>query len=224
MHMKLYANSKKEALLQNLRHFVAGFQRFQKNYFHGDNDLFNQLRDGQSPRILVIACSDSRVDPALISDCDPGDIFVIRNVANLVPPYSPDHNCHGVSSAIEYAVRGLEVEHIVVLGHSNCGGIHALMTPTKQIAQSQFIETWMSIADRAKEKVLETLPDASINEQQRACELGSILVSLENLLSFPWIAEKVESEALVLHGCYFDMEKGALYGYSTEQNAFLHLA
>ncbi|MFI3271653.1 MAG: carbonic anhydrase [Pseudomonadota bacterium] len=207
--------------MQDLREFVAGFQRFQKNYFHGDNTLFKVLRQGQNPRALVIACCDSRADPALIADCSPGDMFVIRNVANLVPPHCPDQNCHGVSSAIEYAVRDLQVEHIVVLGHSHCGGINALMHPTEQVKHSQFVSTWMSIADRAKERVLEELPNASPEEQQRACELGSILISLENLMSFPWIAERVDKENLCIHGCYFDMECGTLYAYSPRQSAFV---
>lgn len=210
--------------MQDLREFIAGFQRFQKNYFHGDNDLFKVLRKGQNPVMLVIACSDSRVDPALISDCNPGDMFVIRNVANLVPPYSPDHSCHGVSSAIEYAVRDLEVEHIVVLGHSHCGGINALMSPAVDVSSRQFVGNWMSIAHRAKEHVLATLPDAGVAEQHRACELASILVSLENLLSFPWIAERVEEGKLLIHGCYFDMERGKLYAYNTEQKAFKKIA
>lgn len=210
--------------MQDLREFVSGFQRFQKNYFDGDNTLFTELRQGQKPRVLVIACSDSRVDPALITDCNPGDMFVIRNVANLVPPYCPDQNCHGVSSAIEYAVCNLKVEHIVVLGHSQCGGINALMHPTEGVKNSQFVSTWMSIADRAKEQVLETLPDAGPEEQQRACELGSILISLENLLGFPWVAERVEQKTLLIHGCYFDMECGKMYAYSPKNKAFKKVA
>ncbi len=210
--------------MQELREFVAGFQRFQKNYFHGENNLFAELRQGQKPVVLFIACSDSRVDPALITDCNPGDMFVIRNIANLVPPFCPDQGCRGVSSAIEYAVRDLKVDHIVVLGHSHCGGINALMHPDEHVQNSQFISRWMSIADRAREQVVQSLPDADPEEQQRACELAAILVSLENLLTYPWIAERAEKDDILIHGCYFDMEHGKLYAYDTDDKAFLQIA
>mgnify|MGYP002347012188 CR=1 FL=1 len=111
-----------------IRKLLHGFQSFQETYFSGNSELFDQLRHGQHPRVLVIACSDSRVDPALLTSCDPGDIFVVRNVANLVPPYEPGvgHH-HGVSAALEYAVRVLKVGHIIILGHSDCGGVSTLL-------------------------------------------------------------------------------------------------
>ena len=109
--------------MQDIAKLIAGFRHFQGNYFHGDNELFSQLKNGQQPKTLVISCSDSRVDPSLLTGAEPGDLFVIRNVANLVPPYEPDARYHGVSAALEYAVCQLQVEHIIVLGHSQCGGI-----------------------------------------------------------------------------------------------------
>lgn len=208
---------------QALKRFIAGFKRFQRNYFCSDHNLFELLREGQAPRALVIACSDSRVDPALLTDCNPGDIFVIRNVANLVPPYGPDNNYHGVSAAIEYAVTCLEVEHIIILGHCHCGGISSLMQSPGAEGKGEFIGNWMAIADKARMRVLHDLPGASVEVQERACEQAAILISLENLLSFPWIAERVDQQKLTLHGWYFDLENGALSGYDVEAEAFIPL-
>lgn len=208
---------------KDLNRFIAGFRRFQRNYFCRDHNLFESLREGQSPRALVIACCDSRVDPAHLTDCNPGDLFVIRNVANLVPPYGPDTSFHGVSAAIEYAVSCLNVEHIIVLGHACCGGIQSLMQQSDEQGQGEFIGPWMGIARRARSQVLEALPHAAAGVQQRACEQASLLVSLENLLTFPWIAEKVENGSLSLHGWFFDLESGELLHYDDNRGAFVSL-
>lgn len=206
---------------RDLDRFIAGFRRFQRNYFCHDHNLFESLREGQAPRALVIACSDSRVDPAHLTDCNPGDLFVIRNVANLVPPYGPDANFHGVSAAIEYAVTCLDVEHIIVLGHACCGGIHSLMQQAE--GRGEFIGPWMGIARRARMQVLESLPHATPEVQERACEQAALLVSLENLLTFPWIAKRVEEGTLALHGWFFDMEKGKLLRYDGDEDSFVEL-
>jgi carbonic anhydrase len=206
--------------MADIKKFITGFKRFQENYFGHDQELFGQLKQGQRPSALVIACSDSRVDPAILTDCEPGDLFVVRNVANLVPPYETGGGLHGVSTALEFGVCVLEVQHIIVLGHSQCGGVHALLNGIPKGAKGEFIVNWVNIAARARERVLTELPDASPQEQWSACEEASILVSLENLLTFPWIKERIQQGALMLHGWYFDIETGELMAYDPFSGRF----
>lgn len=210
--------------MQDIAKFIKGFMRFQQNYFCDEDALFAELLAGQNPKALVVACSDSRVDPAIITDCAPGDIFVIRNVANLVPAYEPDGRRHGVSAALEFAVRKLQVEHVIVLGHSRCGGIEALMEEGDSDPGGDFILDWMDIAAPARAQVLRELPDMDPAKQCRACEQAAVLVSLQNLLTFPWVAAQVEAGRLILHGWYFDMEKGELLGYLPQVGSFEPLA
>ncbi len=210
--------------MQDLRKLISGFKRFQENYFKSDDALFEELSKGQRPKVLVVGCSDSRVDPAILTDSRPGDLFVIRNVANLVPPYEPDGHYHGVSSAVEYAVRFLNVEHVIVLGHSQCGGIDALMRGSDTNVVGEFIDRWVAIAKPAREAVLRDLCHKSEQLQRQACEEASILISLENLLTFPWLAQRVEEGRLALHGWYFDLDAGQLFGYHPDTGEFEKLA
>ncbi len=210
--------------MQDIAKLIAGFRRFQGNYFRGDNELFTHLKDGQHPKTLVIGCSDSRVDPSLLTGADPGDLFVIRNVANLVPPYEPDAGYHGVSAALEYAVCQLQVEHIIILGHSQCGGIAGLMNSDCDCQVGEFIGKWVRLAEPAKKKVREELLDKSDLLQTRACEQAAIMLSLENLLTFPWLLQRVEDHSLFLHGWYFDIQRGELLRYSPDAEAYVPLA
>ncbi len=205
--------------MTDISKFINGFKRFQENYFGRDRALFGELKQGQSPSALVVACSDSRVDPAILTDCQPGDLFVVRNVANLVPPYEQGAGLHGVSTALEFGVTSLGVEHIIVLGHRQCGGIKALMHDGTE-SRGEFIGNWMKIASRARERVLEELPEANAEEKLCACEQASILVSLENLLTFPWIKERVQAGSLRLHGWYFDIEQGSMVAYNPYAKCF----
>lgn len=206
--------------MDEIKKFIDGFKRFQETYFGTNKALFTELKQGQKPSALVIACSDSRVDPAILTNCEPGDLFVVRNVANLVPPYEKGAGLHGVSTALEFGVRSLEVEHIIVLGHRKCGGIHALMQDGTPDSKGEFIGNWVNIARRAKERVLVDLPDASAAERVYACEEQSILVSLENLMTFPWLRERVEQGKLTLHGWLFDLEHGKLVAYNPDSRTF----
>ena len=209
--------------MDDVSHFIAGFARFQRKYFSADQDLFDQLRVGQRPKALVVACCDSRADPAIITDSDPGELFVVRNVANLVPPYEVGGGRHGVSSALEFGVKTLNVDHIIVLGHALCGGITALMQGEVAEKQFEFISNWMQIAENARTKVEANLRHKSFDDRVRACEKAAILTSLENLLTFPWIEEKVNAGKLCLHGWYFDLRNGALWGYDAELGHFAPL-
>lgn len=210
--------------MHDLERFIDGFQRFQEQYFEQNPELYRDLKQGQHPSTLLIGCCDSRVDPALLLGCDPGDIFTIRNVANLVPPCGGSNGRQGVSAALQFAVTVLKVQRIIVLGHSACGGIRALMEGDfPRAADTDFIGRWMSIADPARSRVQERFAQASPAEQNRACELAAILVSLKNLQTFPWLRQRVDNEHLTLHGWYFDMDAGALLAYSPRADAFLPL-
>ncbi|KAJ3325199.1 hypothetical protein HDV06_004989 [Boothiomyces sp. JEL0866] len=152
---------------RNLTKYLSGYQRFHNHYFKKNPEVYNNLQNSQSPSSVVIGCSDSRVDPAIITDSKPGDLFVVRNVANLVGPYVKDGGHHGTASAIEYAVKVLKVKNIIVLGHSKCGGIQGLMDGNT--SQFDFVGDWMSIAEKAKQITMEEHADSSREVQLRAC-------------------------------------------------------
>jgi len=206
--------------MKDIAHFISGFKKFRQEYFDSDEQRFAHLKSGQQPKVLLIGCSDSRVDPAILTGCAPGELFVVRNVANLVPPCECDSQHHGVSAALEYAVCHLEVEHIIILGHSGCGGINALMHGIPNGKPAEFIGPWVKIAERGRERVLAELAGKEPDKQNRACEQAALLISLENLLTFPWIDERVKTGKLLLHGWYFDISVGQLYSYCPDSAAF----
>ena len=210
--------------MEELEKFVNGFSLFQQQYFSEPQTLYDSLRDGQRPSTLLIGCCDSRVDPMLLTGSDPGDMFVIRNIANLVPPCTPEAP-PGVSSGIEFAVCKLEVARVIVLGHARCGGIRALLEPQPraQGQETDFVGQWMRIAEPVAQRVRRDLGHRSAHEQRHACELASILQSLDNLLTYPWLKRRVEQGLLKLHGWYFDIDSGALMAYSARQQQFLPL-
>lgn len=219
---------------------IEGYKRFRAQYYERSS-IYKTLVDyGQQPKVLIVACCDSRVDPAIVMGCEPGDLFVVRNVANLVPPYDSDPRLHGTSAALEFGVRGLKVSDIIVLGHSHCGGIQALMSaehtsmatpsqgernaqPTQDTQQTDFIDHWMNIAQCAKEKVNALYPDAPLEERAHQCEKESLRISLENLRSFPWIATRVSNNELFLHAWYFDLPSGLIQRYRPSCNTFTAL-
>lgn len=203
---------------------ALGFKRFREKYFQESNSLYQRLAvDGQTPKTLVIACSDSRVDPALMTTASPGEIFVVRNVANLVPPFEGSRTgFHGVSAAIEFAVLNLKVKNIIVLGHRQCGGIRALMEQT-QVQENSFVSRWMVIADDAKQRVIQKQPLADMEEKCKACEKEAIVGSLKNLLSFPFVESQVKSGKLTLFGIFFDLEQGELLEFNGESGEFIAL-
>ena len=186
---------------------IDGYRRFRQDVWPDRKRLLESLADlGQAPRALVIACADSRVDPAMIFDAAPGELFVVRNIANLVPPYAPDAAYHGTSAALEFAVRVLRVPDIIVMGHGLCGGIRALLEGTPPEA-ADFVAPWIRIASRAKARVLEC---QAVEDVQLACEHEAVKLSLENLRGFPWIAERLAAGDLKLCGAHFDIRSGRL--------------
>ncbi len=203
---------------------MAGFRRFRSKYFAGEDGLYNRLSSaGQTPKTLIIGCSDSRVDPALISSSSPGELFVVRNVANLVPPYESSKNgFHGVSAAIEFAVVNLKVENVVVLGHRQCGGIRALVSG-EQVKAGSFVGQWMEIARSAKERVLARSAGMDFEAQCKECEMEGIVTSLENLRTFPFVLEAMKDRNLNLFGIYFDLEQGQLFEFDESLQGFKQL-
>lgn len=200
---------------------IEGFRRFREQRFTRDDALYRQLvEQGQAPKILVVGCCDARVDPAIVLDCAPGDLFVIRNVANLVPPSENSGGHHGTSAALEFGVCNLCVQHIIVLGHTHCGGIQALMQAAGSNDPDSFIGDWMHLVEGARAGVERDMPDAPSQERQRSCEQRAILVSLNNLMTFSWVRERVENSTLFLHGWHFDIEQGQLLGYNAVSGAF----
>ena len=197
---------------------IDGYKRFYKKSFEKKQEFYGNLsKEGQSPKFLVISCCDARVHPAQIMDTNPGDIFVIRNVANLVPVNEPDGKSHGTSAAMEFAVKHLNVKHIIVLGHSQCGGIKTLMEGEHFSSEYSFVDPWMGIAKNARLSVLEKHKGKSFEEQCTYCEKASIEISLNNLMTFPWIKEKCDSGELNIHGWYFNIKTGALLGHRGEE-------
>ncbi|TKD50460.1 carbonic anhydrase [Sphingomonas baiyangensis] len=190
---------------------VDGYHRFRTADLRRQRERWEQLREGQSPKVMVIACSDSRVEPAQIFDTLPGEIFVVRNVANLVPPFDAGGGLHGVSAALEFAVTKLNVEEIVVMGHGKCGGAHAALTEMFHDAphgEGGFVHDWVSILDEARDRVKAKCGDGP--EASREMELETVRTSIANLRTFPFIPPRESSGALKLHGAYFSIAEGVL--------------
>jgi carbonic anhydrase len=185
----------------------SGYRTFLGERFVRERDRYERLAGGQRPEVMVIGCCDSRVSPEVIFDASPGEIFVARNVANLVPPYETAGKYHGASAAVEFAVQALKVKHIVVLGHEKCGGIEAFMAGGEPLSSGDFIGNWLSLLRPAFHSVEQKGDFAS---RRRALEQATIELSLTNLLSFPWVAKLVERGELQLHGAYFGVGDGVL--------------
>lgn len=192
---------------------IDGYHHFHASEWHIERERWAELAEGQSPKVMVIACSDSRVEPAIIFDAKPGEMFVVRNVAALAPPYETTPGRHGVSAALEFAVTQLEVEEIVVMGHGLCGGCAAALTGKYDNALSgagHFISGWVSLLDEAREKIIADHPELDA-QAFVAMELEAVRVSLANLRTFPWVAEREKAGSLSLHGCHFSVADGKLY-------------
>lgn len=201
---------------------VDGYRRFRGNAWQIQHQRWSELAEGQSPKVMIISCSDSRVDPTQIFDCNPGEIFVVRNVAALVPPYETTPGRHGVSAALEFAVQFLKVEEIVVMGHGLCGGCRAALTKQmagKDFGEGRFIADWISLLDDAQAAVAaEHGTEGAAAE--RAMELAAVKVSLANLRSFPCVREKEAAGTLTLHGSFFAIADGLLHILDEETGQF----
>lgn len=200
---------------------AGGFQAFHNKYFRSDNPLFKKLGKGQYPATMVISCADSRVDPSLLLNTRPGDLFVLRNVANLVPSYQEASERPSVGAAIEFAVKYLKVKNIVIIGHSDCGGIQALLK--NDLPGDEFILPWVSSASVVRDKINEFIKDENDNMRACAAEQASLILSLENLLGYPFVLDAVREDRLKVFGWYFDIESGDLLEYNQKDDVFVKI-
>ena len=190
---------------------LEGYRAFTTQRLPTEQNRYLELSErGQSPEVMVIGCCDSRVSPEVIFDVGPGELFVLRNIANLVPIYQPDANAHGVSAALEYAVTVLKVKHIVILGHAQCGGIRAFVDKAAPLSPGDFIGRWMSMFIKPGEKV-EQRPHETMQDFVTRIEKAAVFRSLENLMTFPFVKRQVERNELHLHGAYFGVAEGSLF-------------
>jgi carbonic anhydrase len=197
---------------------IEGHLRFREEIYARDQGRYRQLAAlGQSPIAMVIGCCDARVDVSLIFDAKPGDLFILRNVANLVPPFEPEGKYHGTSAAIEFAVLGLKVPNLIVLGHSRCGGVAAYREKVRDnVAKEGFIGRWLTLLDDLKPEEM----DIFAHGDETAFELAAIRSSLTNLRTFPFVHEREEAGSLALHGLHFDIGSGELLGLDPETGRF----
>lgn len=194
--------------METIKKLLKGYIHYHE---HKNDANLQELVQGQEPKTMIIACSDSRVDPAVLLHSDLGELFMVRNVANIVPPYQNDHHCHGTSAGIEFAVLHLKVKHIIIMGHSQCGGITAMKHGCDG---SDFIESWVNAAKPTGE-----LPD-SIDD----CARAMLHQSYQNCLTFPWIKSSVDDETLVIHRWFFDLSEGNITWYNQKDDAFVPLS
>lgn len=193
-----------------------GYRAFRRGTYKHQAKLYEELGRGQDPDIMIIACADSRAEPADIFNAAPGQLFVVRNVANLVPPYDQGGGLHGVSAALEFAVTALEVKHIVIMGHGGCGGVHASLSAANDKPVGHFIAPWVSLLDEARKDVLAKSP----KDPQTALEYAGIGTSIKNLMSFPFVKERVEAGTLELHGAWFAIALGELHWRDSKTGEF----
>lgn len=192
---------------------VQGYKKFRKKYGSGDNTVMQYLaNNGQQPQVAVVACCDSRVDPALLLQCDPGDLFVIRNVANIIPPYINDEYHQGTSAALEFAIQNLNVKHLIILGHSQCGGIESLINQNHS-EQTDFINNWVNLI-----KIPENKNDDTDNYSKLA-----LLQSYKNCLTFPWVRSRILGNKLKVHLWFFDIKGAEIYVYDHDNQKYISL-
>jgi carbonic anhydrase len=193
---------------------LAGYEAFREKYALGDKSVMQYLSHyGQQPEAMVVSCCDSRVDPALILQCDPGDLFVVRNVANIIPPYEKDATHHGTSAALEFGICFLKVKRLILLGHSQCGGIQALIDNQSRgcdANQNDFINSWVSL--------IET-PDAKLKDADEYAKFA-LGQSYQNCMTFPWLKAKVDEGELIIHRWFFDIKMGEIFSYSKDQGCY----
>jgi carbonic anhydrase len=202
------------------KRLLDGYAGFRAGRYASEAERYRKLGEGrQKPSVMIVACCDSRAAPETIFDAGPGEIFVVRNVANLVPPYAPDSGQHGTSAALEFSVLSLGVKHIVVMGHGRCGGINAVIQGGDPLTQTDFIGNWMKpIRDVARIVMRDV--DATEATVQRQVERAAIEHSLANLRTFPWVRMKENREELSLHGAWFDITLGELHVYDEATNVW----
>ncbi len=193
-----------------------GYRRFRAGAYKTQVEHYRELGEGQNPDIMIVACADSRAEPAEIFDAAPGQLFIMRNVGNLVPPFDDSGGLHGVSAAVEFAVTALKVKHIVVMGHGGCGGVSACLSAADNKPVGRFIAPWVELLDETRDRVLERKPD----DPQTELEHAAIGTSIQNLMSFPFVEAAVSAGELELHGAWFAIALGELHWRDNQTGTF----
>jgi len=197
-----------------------GIWNFQRSYFREETDFFRRLSTGQSPEVLFITCADSRVDPNLVTQSRPGELFIVRNVGNIIPPYEAIKDKNSVAAAIEFAVLKLPVKDIIVCGHSNCGAMQALTAQEHELRGMPYLQDWLNLADPVKEIIMNHYADATDEIRQRVTEEENVLLQLHNMQTYPFVRKALEENALRLHGWYYNIGTGSIYSYNSEEDVF----
>jgi len=200
-----------------------GIMKFRREEFDSHRQLFCRLGREQNPHTLFIGCSDSRVVPNLITRTRPGELFMVRNVANIVPPYRQTEEFVATTSAIEYAVKVLEVETIVVCGHSNCGGCAALHKSAEELAELPHVHKWLQVSAEVPQRVARLAVEGTPEEREWLTERVNVLVQMRNLLSYPFIAERVTRGSLEILGWHYIIETGEIYNFNDRLQIFEHI-
>jgi len=202
------------------RELLVGYQHFRKEKFAEYAEIYRASAEEQTPRTMVIGCADSRVDPAIIFSAGPGELFVVRNIGALVPPFETSGTYHGTSAAIEFAVLSLKVENIVVLGHGQCGGISASLTITEKRPVGRFIQPWVDIITDLRDELLDRDEPINAQARQNALERMAIQLSMHNLTTFPFVSEALEANRLSLHGAWFSIADAKLRWLDWDSGTF----
>ncbi|TAN39451.1 MAG: carbonic anhydrase [Nitrospirae bacterium] len=197
-----------------------GIHTFGEAYFKKEEDFFKRLSEGQEPEVLFITCSDSRVDPNLVTQSRPGELFIVRNVGNIVPPYEAIKDKNSVAAAIEFAVLSLKVKDIIICGHSNCGAMKALLSDEKEFSQMPHLWEWLQLAMPVRRIVEKFYPQTSIESCEMILEEENILMQLRNIQTYPFVVQALQEGSLYLHGWFYDIRTGSIRAYSPGKDKF----
>lgn len=203
-----------------MERLYKGVLKFQESYFKKEAEFFKRLSKGQDPEVLFITCSDSRVDPHLVTQSGPGELFILRNIGNIIPPFDALKDKNSTAAAIEYAVQILKVTDIIVCGHSNCGAMRALLQDEKELEGMTHLRDWLKLAGPVREHVLKAFGDSESEIIQAYTEKENILEQIENIETYPFVDEAIKAGRLFLHGWYFDIGTGEMYAYAPGRNRF----
>jgi carbonic anhydrase len=203
-----------------MKKIYEGLHTFQRSYFREEREFFQRIANKQSPSVLFVTCSDSRVDPNLVTQSRPGELFIVRNVGNIIPPYTETRGKNSVAAAMEFAVLELKVDDMIVCGHSNCGAIRYLHRGIHALAHMPHLRQWLQLAQPVMKAVEPSCQNASVEECLRAAEQANILYQLENIQTYPFVKEALERGTLHIHGWYYEIGTGEIYSYSPEDQMF----
>jgi carbonic anhydrase len=203
-----------------MRKLYKGIHKFQEAYFKKEEEFFKRLSKEQEPEVLFITCADSRVDPNLVTQSRPGELFIVRNVGNIIPPYDAIKDKNSVAAAIEFAVLGLKVKDIIVCGHSNCGAMEALYKDERELTNMPHLKDWLKLAAPVKDIVLKYYSMIQSEARQRITEEENVLCQLHNIQTYPFVQEALNAGVLHLHGWDYNIETGKIYAYDTDADMF----